>query len=92
MAAKSSKKALSFEEGLNQLEAMAQEMENSGLPLEEMLKLYEEGVKLAGELSGKLETMKAALEMVRPATETEPTAIGDGGQLTLDDWMGEEQQ
>ncbi|MBE5777906.1 MAG: exodeoxyribonuclease VII small subunit [Clostridiales bacterium] len=92
MAAKSSKKALSFEEGLNQLEAMAQEMENSGLPLEEMLKLYEEGVKLAGELSGKLETMKAALETVRPATETEPTAIGDGGQLTLDDWMGEEQQ
>jgi len=92
MAAKSSKKALSFEEGLNQLEAMAQEMENSGLPLEEMLKLYEEGVKLAGELSRTLETMKAALETVRPATETEPTAIGDGGQLTLDDWMGEEQQ
>lgn len=96
MAAKSSKKALSFEEGLSQLEKMAQEMESSELPLEDMLKLYEEGVKLAGELGGKLEAMKASLETVKPEQETETEKETENfvmeGQLSLADWMGENQQ
>ena len=96
MAAKSSKKTLSFEEGLGQLEKMAQEMESSELPLEDMLRLYEEGVKLAGELGGKLEAMKASLETVRPESETEMEKETENfvmeGQLSLADWMGENQQ
>lgn len=92
MAAKSSKKTLSFEEGLGQLEKMAQEMESSELPLEDMLRLYEEGVKLAGELGSKLEAMKASLETVKPETENETENFVMEGQLSLADWMGENRQ
>lgn len=92
MAAKSGKKALSFEEGLGQLEKMAQEMESSELPLEDMLRLYEEGVKLAEELGGKLEAMKASLETVKPVQENEPENFVMEGQLSMADWMGDTQQ
>lgn len=92
MAAKSSKKALSFEEGLGQLEKMAQEMESSELPLEDMLRLYEEGLKLAEELGGKLEAMKATLETVKPVQETETENFVMEGQLSMADWMEETQQ
>ena len=55
MAARKSAKALSFEEGLNRLEDIAQQMEKNELPLDALLSLYEEGVKLAGELNMKLD-------------------------------------
>ena len=47
MAGKTSKKALSFENGLEMLENIAQQMESSDKPLDELMKLYEEGLKLA---------------------------------------------
>ena len=84
MAART-KKTESFEDGLNRLEEMAQEMETSQLPLEELLKRYEEGVKLAGELTGKLETMKAALETVPLSADNNKP---EDSQLSLTDLMG----
>ncbi len=49
------KKTPSFEEGLERLEAIAGQMERGELPLDELLKLYEEGMKLSAELNQKLE-------------------------------------
>lgn len=92
MASRSNKKPPSFEEGLNQLEKMAQEMENSNLPLEEMIRLYEDGVKLAGELSQKLEGMKATLQTVKPAPEQETDNFVMEGQLSMTEWMEETQE
>jgi exodeoxyribonuclease VII small subunit len=83
MAART-KKTESFEDGLNRLEEMAQEMETSQLPLEELLKRYEEGMKLAGDLTGKLAAMKAALETVQPEGAEKP----ENSQLSLTDLMG----
>ena len=48
------KKALGFERGLERLEVIAGQMERGELPLDEMLKLYEEGMKLSAELNQKL--------------------------------------
>jgi exodeoxyribonuclease VII small subunit len=44
-----------FEEALSQLEAIVQKLEKGELPLEESLKLYEEGVRLSRLCHGKLE-------------------------------------
>lgn len=65
MAAKSVKKQPTFEAGLSELEKMADEMERSDLPLEDLMKLYKEGVALSVELAKKLESMKAELQELR---------------------------
>ncbi len=49
------KKKISFEEGLERLENIASQMERGELPLDELMKMYEEGIKLSGELNQKLE-------------------------------------
>ena len=41
------KKTVTFEQGLERLELIAGQMEKSDLPLDELLKLYEEGMKLS---------------------------------------------
>lgn len=63
MAAK--KKALSFEDGLKRLEAIAGQMEQGELPLDELLSLYEEGLKLSGELTQKLDAAEGRMMEVR---------------------------
>ena len=55
MPARTVKKTASFEEELQKLEAMATQMEQSELPLEELMKLYEQGVALTAELKKRLE-------------------------------------
>ena len=49
------KKTVTFEQGLERLELIAGQMEKSDLPLDELLKLYEEGMKLSAELTSKLD-------------------------------------
>ena len=60
MAGRAAKKTVSFEDGLTRLEALAAKLEAGELPLEELLKRYEEGVKLATDLEKMLEAAKAA--------------------------------
>ena len=59
------KKTPSFEEGLEHLEAIAGQMERGELPLDELLKLYEEGMKLSKELSQKLDAASSRMMEVR---------------------------
>ena len=59
------KKTLSFEEGLERLETIASQMERGELPLDELLKLYEEGTKLSAELNQKLEAATNRMLEVR---------------------------
>ena len=68
----SKKKAPSFEEGLERLENIAEQMERGELPLDEVLKLYEEGIKLSGELNLKLEAAGAKMMEVRSGHDGEP--------------------
>ena len=74
------KKALSFEEGLEKLETIATQMEKGELPLDELLKLYEEGMKLSGELNLKLEATSTKLMEIRLNQNGEP--VIENGNIT----------
>lgn len=63
MAAK--KKPVTFEQGLERLEMIASQMEKSELPLDELLKLYEEGMKLSAELTEKLDEIDGRMQEVQ---------------------------
>lgn len=52
------KKTPTFEEKLDRLSEIAEKVENSTLPLEESLKLYDEGIKLVKELQEELSKAK----------------------------------
>ena len=70
MAAK--KKTFSFEEGLERLENIAGMMEKGDMALDELMKLYEEGIKLSGELNQKLEAANERMLEVRLGRDGQP--------------------
>ena len=59
------KKKLTLEESMERLEEIVKELENEKLPLDKALKLYEEGVKLAGRCSGELENAKRKIQILQ---------------------------
>ena len=56
--------APSFEAALKQLEEIVQRLERGELPLEESLKLYEEGIRLSRLCHAKLEEAEAKIELL----------------------------
>ena len=65
------KKKMSLEESLERLEEIVKELENEKLPLDKSLKLYEEGVKLAGKCSGELENAKRKIQILQQGKDGE---------------------
>lgn len=55
---------LSFEAALKQLEEIVQRLERGELPLEESLKLYEEGIRLSRLCHAKLEEAEGKIELL----------------------------
>lgn len=71
----------SFEEGLEQLEAIVKEMENGELPLERALDLFERGMKLSDACRKQLEEAETRVEILtRRAGEMQPEPFGEGGK------------
>jgi exodeoxyribonuclease VII small subunit len=64
---------LKFEEAMQRLEDLVDKMESGELPLDEMLKAYEEGAKLAAVCKGQLAAFEKKIEVL-----TKETA--EGGQ------------
>ena len=56
------KKELSFEKAMERLEEIVESLENGDCPLEESLKLFEEGVKLVKLCNNKLETVEGSIK------------------------------
>lgn len=54
----------SFEESLKQLESIVGKLEHGDLPLEESLRLFEEGVKLSDACKTDLETAEGKVQML----------------------------
>ncbi len=54
----------SFENALKQLEEVVQRLEKGELPLEESLKLYEEGIRLSRLCHAKLEEAEGKIELL----------------------------
>ncbi len=75
MAARKTAKSLRFEDGLKRLEEIAMQMERGEQPLDELLKLYEEGVKLSAELNGKLDEMEGRMLEVQQNANGEWKAV-----------------
>ncbi len=54
----------SFEESLKQLEAIIDKLERGDLPLEESVRLFEEGVKLSNACKGDLEAAEGKIQIL----------------------------
>lgn len=54
----------SFEESLKKLESIVDQMEKGDLPLEESLKLFEEGVSLSAACKQELDAAEGKVEML----------------------------
>lgn len=64
---------LSFEAGLQQLEAIVKEMESGELPLERALELFERGMKLSETCRKQLEDAESRVEiLMRRGGEMQP--------------------
>ena len=68
--------AESFEAALKQLEEIVQRLERGELPLEESLKLYEDGIRLSRLCHAKLEEAEGKIELLMKDAK---------GELVLDE-------
>jgi exodeoxyribonuclease VII small subunit len=59
----------SFEESLAQLEKIVERLEGGDLPLEESLRLYEEGMKLSRACGERLEAAERRIEILERARD-----------------------
>lgn len=58
------KKSVDFEEALDQLEELVEDMENGDLTLEESLKAFEQGIKLTRECQTALSQAEQKVQML----------------------------
>ena len=64
---------LTFEAGLQQLEAIVKEMESGDLPLERAIELFERGMKLSDSCRKQLEEAETRVEvLIKRAGEMQP--------------------
>ena len=66
-----------FEEGIKKLEAIVEEMEGDDLPLEKLLKRYEEGTRLAKGCQAKLEDAELKIQKLQPNADGEDELVDD---------------
>jgi len=52
------KKEVSIESSMKKLDEILKKLEDEDTPLEESFKLYEEGMKLSGEISGRIDAVE----------------------------------
>ena len=57
-----SNKEMSFEKAIERLEQIVESLESGTCPLEESLKIFEEGVKLVKLCNGKLESVECSIK------------------------------
>jgi exodeoxyribonuclease VII small subunit len=65
---------LTFDDGLDQLEAVVHRLENGELGLEEALECYESGIKLSADLQKQLADAQRKVEVLRQGIGGEYTA------------------
>jgi len=82
------KKEPSFEDSLKRLEAIAREIEEGRIGLEESIARYEEGMKLVLDCRGILTQAEQRIRMLQPTPdgdlETRPFEPGDDAEVADD--------
>ena len=71
------KKNIGFEESLSRLEEVLQKLESGDVALDEMLKLYEEGIALIRSCNEQLESAEQRVRMI---------TLGSDGNVALTDF------
>ena len=66
-----------FEEGLKKLETLVEQMEGDEMPLENLLKHYEEGIRLAKGCQKKLEAAELKIKKLQPNADGEDELVDD---------------
>ncbi len=69
------KKKPSFEDQLNALEQLISGMEKGEMPLEESLRAYEEGMKMASQLEQELQSATQRLTVLRTGKDGEDIEV-----------------
>jgi exodeoxyribonuclease VII small subunit len=82
----------SFEQALQQLEQIVQKLEKGELPLEDSLKLYEDGIRLSRLCHGKLEEAEGRIEVLLKDARGEPVTDAAGRPKTRPVPAGEEDE
>ena len=65
------KEIMSFEEKLQSVQELADQIESGKLSLEDSVRQYEQGMKILGELDQELQDMNRRLTVLRDGKETE---------------------
>jgi exodeoxyribonuclease VII small subunit len=71
-----------FEQALQQLEQIVQQLEKGELPLEESLRLYEDGIRLSRLCHGKLEEAEGRIEVLMKDARGEAALDAQGRPRT----------
>jgi exodeoxyribonuclease VII small subunit len=71
-----------FEQALLQLEQIVQKLEKGELPLEDSLRLYEDGIRLSRVCHGKLEEAEGRIEVLLKDARGEPVLDASGRPKT----------
>ncbi|MDD5011908.1 MAG: exodeoxyribonuclease VII small subunit [Phycisphaerae bacterium] len=82
------KPAPSFEKGLKQLEELVKKMESGEIPLEEALKMYEEGIRLSRELERILTDAEKKIEILSKDGKIKPLEEEGAGIENEEDSTG----
>jgi len=72
----------SFEERLERLEALGEKIRKTDIPLDEALKAFEEGIRLARGLEGELEKIENRIEILMNSADA---PLSDSPELELFD-------
>jgi exodeoxyribonuclease VII small subunit len=59
------KETLNFEESLQKLEAIVQKLENPDVPLQEGFTLYEDGMRLSGQMKKELNEIEKKVKILQ---------------------------
>ena len=81
-----------FEQALQQLEQIVQKLEKGELPLEDSLKLYEDGIRLSRLCHGKLEEAEGRIEVLLKDARGEPVTDAAGRPKTRPVPAGDEDE
>ncbi len=73
------KEKLSFEQAMDRLEEIVAALENGQAPLDEMMKLYEEGAKLTGMCAAKLEKAKLKVRQLNGEESRKELSVEKAG-------------
>lgn len=96
MKTKTQSKEAKFEESLERLESLVQEMESGNLPLEDILKKYEEGNGLIKLCAAKLNEAEQRIEVLMKERDgsvgLKPLELEDDDETDMDEGETEEEK